>query len=126
MRPETKETIKRILIEFVRTTLPLEIDLDVLKKAYPFHALFFTDEGLRGFKIQRRLVTKMGQKLIPMIAEIIAKEKYGSNRVMREHKIEGMVDQGMMLKIDEIIEKLSRKKKTVSYTHLTLPTTERV
>ncbi|MFH8132344.1 MAG: TdeIII family type II restriction endonuclease [Candidatus Aenigmatarchaeota archaeon] len=96
MRKETKEKIKEEIFKFAKENLPQEYSLEELKKAFPFHSVFFTDEGLRAFKVQRTLVTKMGMKLYPKIALLIAREKY--TRVFLNYKIEGEADRGMIEK----------------------------
>lgn len=104
MRSETREKILQEVVKFARSKLQLDVDVERLKRAFPFHAPFFTDEGLRAFKNQRSIVTGMGQRLIPRIAEIIASDLYAD--VHRDYAIEGNCDEGMILKIREIVSEL--------------------
>ena len=107
---KARKLIEGELIEFSKHILP-KIDLDSLKKAYPFHSLFFTDDGLRAFKVQRRLVTRLGTRLIPRIAKIVAEDKYGEGFVYLNYSYEGKMDAGMEQKIDEILDTLQRGEK---------------
>ena len=113
LRFETKEKIKSEVITFGKKTITDEYSLDELKRAFPFHSVFFTDEGLRAFKKQRSLVTKMGQKLYPNIAYIIAKDKYSD--VHREYHIESEADSGMIAKADRIVDELRTRQRSPNY-----------
>jgi len=104
MKPETIVKIKNEIIEFSRKILPQQLSLEELKRAFPFHSLFFTDEGLRAFKVQRTLVTRMGMQLYPKIALLIAQDKY--SRAYLNHDIEGEADVGMIAKADRILDEL--------------------
>lgn len=103
MKEETKQAILKEIVDFTERVLP-KIDLERLRRAMPFHAVFFTDEGLRAFKNQRSIVTSLGQRLIPRIAKLIASDKYES--VWIEHEISGEADVGMVRKIREIVSLL--------------------
>ena len=76
MKQETRIKLKEVLSNFVKSIVEVPYSVEELKKAYPFHALVFPGEALKAFKKQRSVVTRMGQKLIPQIAEIIARDKY--------------------------------------------------
>ncbi len=104
MQLETQRQILKMVVEFAESALPLDLDVERLRRAFPFHAPFFTDEGLRAFKVQRNIVTRLGQVLIPRIAELIARDKY--QKVHREHPITGQVDEGMMARIQQIVNDL--------------------
>jgi len=103
MKPETITKIKEEIIQFSRKMLPQQ-SIEELKRAFPFHSIFFTDEGLRAFKTQRTLVTRMGMELYPKIALLIAQDKY--SRVFLNHTIEGYADIGMIAKADRILDEL--------------------
>jgi len=103
MKPETITKIKNEIIQFSKKTLP-QYSIEELKRAFPFHSIFFTEEGLRAFKVQRTLVTRMGMKLYPKIAFLIAQDKYSS--VFLDHDIVGKADIGMISKADRILDEL--------------------
>lgn len=113
MRQETKERIKREVITFGKKVITTEYSLEELKKAFPFHSVFFTDEGLRAFKEQRTLVTKMGLQLFPQIALIIALDKYSDAH--RDYLIKAQADSGMISKADRIIDELRTRQRTPNY-----------
>ncbi|MEM3982458.1 MAG: TdeIII family type II restriction endonuclease [Thermofilum sp.] len=104
MRQETIDKIKTEIINFSKEVLFQQHSIEELKRAFPFHSIFFTDEGLRAFKIQRTLVTKMGMKLYPKIALLIAQDRY--SRAFLNHKIEGDADIGMIVRADRIVNEL--------------------
>jgi type II restriction enzyme len=106
MNEETKDKIKNFIIDFAKKKLSpsLEMDIEKLREAYPFHSVFFGDDGIKAFKVQRSLVTSMGTTLIPTIAKIIGEELYED--VKKNHKISGSVDIGMEEKIGNILQDL--------------------
>jgi len=103
MKTEIIAKIKKEIIQFSKEALP-QYSIEELKRAFPFHSIFFTDEGLRAFKVQRTLVTRMGMKLYPRIAFLVAQDKY--SRVFLNHDIEGEADTGMISKADRILDEL--------------------
>lgn len=104
MQQKTRARILEEVVKFAKSKLPLDVDIERLRRAFPFHVPFFTDEGLRAFKNQRSIVTSLGQKLIPRIAEIVALDRYED--VHREHLIAGNADAGMVTKIRQIVSEL--------------------
>jgi hypothetical protein len=110
MKPETREKLKDVLLSFVRSIVEVPYSIDELKKAYPFHALIFPGEAIKAFKKQRSVVTRMGQQLIPRLAEIVAKDQYDD--VHRDHDIVGMLDVAKIEVIDNIINglRMGRRK----------------
>jgi hypothetical protein len=103
MKPETAAKIKNEIIQFSKEALP-QYSIEELKRAFPFHSIFFTDEGLRAFKVQRTLVTRMGMRLYPKIAFLLAQDKY--SRVFLNHDIIGEADTGMISRADRILDEL--------------------
>jgi hypothetical protein len=110
MQQTTKKKILEEMVRFAKDTLPLDIDIGHLRRAFPFHAPFFTDEGLRAFKNQRSIVTRLGQSLIPRVAVLIASDKYSD--VQRDYEIVGEADRGMVEKIREIVSHLRTAQRT--------------
>ncbi|MEM2562196.1 MAG: TdeIII family type II restriction endonuclease [Candidatus Bathyarchaeia archaeon] len=104
MKPETIAKIKNEIIKFANETLPQQYSVEELKRAFPFHSVFFTNEGLKAFKVQRTLVTRMGMKLYPKIALLIARDKY--SHAFLNYNIEGDADIGMIARADRIIDEL--------------------
>ncbi|MEM3423147.1 MAG: TdeIII family type II restriction endonuclease [Nitrososphaeria archaeon] len=108
MKQETIAKIKDEIIRFARQILPQQYSVEELKRAFPFHSVFFTDEGLKAFKTQRALVTKMGMKLYPRIALLIAQDKY--SEAFLDYDVEGYADTGMIIKANEIVNSLRDEK----------------
>jgi len=104
MRQETRDKLKKALISFAQSIAEVSYNIEELKRAYPFHSLFFPEEGLIAFKNQRTIVTRMGQKLIPELAKIIAEDQYVE--VYRERKIVGQLDIAKIEVIDSIVNEL--------------------
>lgn len=104
MKPETRDELKKILLSFVKDMIEVPYSIEELKKAYPFHSLLFPNEAIKAFKKQRTIVTKMGRKLIPQLAEIIAKDQYMI--VHRDYKITGKLDIAKINAIDRIVNEL--------------------
>jgi hypothetical protein len=104
MKPETRVKIKETLLSFVRSIVEVPYSIEELKRAYPFHALLFPGEAIKSFKKQRTVVTKMGQQLIPQLAEIVAKDQY--TEVHRDYEIVGQLDIAKIEAIDGIINSL--------------------
>ncbi len=106
MKPETIERIQAFLMEFVIQLTSVPYSLEELEQAYPFHSLFFREEALKAFKQQRRIVTRMGQKLYPTLAEMIALDRYTD--VRRNYRIQGILDAAKVETIEGIIDELRR------------------
>jgi len=110
MKEETKEEIKNYVMDFVRRLTRREkYDINEIRRGYPFHALFFPDEALVSFKLQRRLVTKMGQEFYPRIALIIARERY--SEAYTDYVVSGEADEGMINKINRILDELRENRR---------------
>ncbi|MBS7631871.1 TdeIII family type II restriction endonuclease [Candidatus Bathyarchaeota archaeon] len=110
MKPETRDELKKVLLSFVKGIIEVPYSIEELKKAYPFHSLLFPDEAIKTFKKQRAIVTKMGKKLIPQLAEIIAKDQYGM--VHQDYKIAGRLDVAKINAIDRIVNELRMGKRS--------------
>jgi len=106
MKAETKERIQAFLTEFVTQLTTVSYSLEELEQAYPFHSLFFREEALKAFKQQRRIVTRMGQKLYPTLAEMIALDRFSD--VHRNYRIRGVLDAAKVETIEGIIDELRR------------------
>jgi uncharacterized protein YeeX (DUF496 family) len=104
MKTETRSKLKATIVSFIQSIAEIPYSTEELKRAYPFHSLLFPGEAIKSFKRQRTIVTKMGQKLIPQIAEIIAKDRYVD--VHRNYEIIGQLDVAKIEAIDSIINLL--------------------
>jgi type II restriction enzyme len=109
MEENTKLIVHNNLKDFARTAIK-DYDVELLKKAYPFHRLFFDDLGLVAFKQERSVVTKMGMRLYPELARIIASEKH--NDVVREKLILGEVNTGTASAIERIVTNLRNNQRS--------------
>lgn len=111
MRDDTRRKLKQYFHSFIEKQVgKLPYTLKELKAAYPFHSLFFPDEALKAFKIQRSLVTKMGQTLFPNLAAIVAKETY--NDVHVGWKIQSNLEVAKVDAINRILDELDARKRT--------------
>ncbi|MBP6785949.1 MAG: TdeIII family type II restriction endonuclease [Candidatus Promineofilum sp.] len=108
MKAITRQTVHNLLKTFTQTSLQ-DYDIEKLKRAYPFHRLFFDDAGLVAFKRERSIVTKMGMRLYPEIARLIALENYSD--VAREKVIQGELDEAAVNAIDRIVRDLRAAKR---------------
>lgn len=107
MKAETKDRIRAFLTEFVTQITSVPYSLKELEQAYPFHSLFFREEALKAFKQQRRIVTRMGQKLYPTLAEMIALDRFAD--VHRNYRIRGILDAAKVEIIEGIVDELRRR-----------------
>lgn len=105
MKEKTKEEIRRIVLDFARKlSVKKSFTIKELKRAFPFHALFFADDAIIAFKLQRSIVTTLGMKIYPEIARIIAKDKY--ERVCIDYPIEKEIPEEKANVIEKIITNL--------------------
>lgn len=103
MQNSTRQAIHTLLKTFAQNSLK-DYDLDVLKRAYPFHRIFFDDLGLLAFKQERSVVTKMGMNLYPELARLVALENYAD--VAREKHVQGVLKETTVNKIHQIVQDL--------------------
>jgi len=105
MRDETREELRRTILDFAESSLRrVEFSVEELRRAFPFHAIFFPDEALLSFKMQRSLVTRMGMTLYPRLAVIVARDRY--REVYRNYQISGMIEANRLSVIDRIVDEL--------------------
>ncbi|MBX3060411.1 MAG: TdeIII family type II restriction endonuclease [Anaerolineae bacterium] len=103
MNQETRQTVYHLLKNFAQKSLK-SYDVQTLKRAYPFHRLFFDDMGLLAFKQERSVVTRMGQQLYPELARCVAREHYA--QVALEYEITGQLNQATTDTISRIVREL--------------------
>lgn len=108
MNTDTRQSVHHLLKAFAQKSLKT-YDAETLKRAYPFHRLFFDEAGLVAFKQERSMVTKMGQSLYPELARLIAAERYSD--VAREKVIDGQLKTTTVNAIDHIVRDLRAKRR---------------
>lgn len=108
MQESTRKEAHDLLKTFARQSLQ-NYDVEALKRAYPFHRLFFDEVGLVAFKQERSVVTKMGQSLYPRLAKLIAQENHSD--VSLEKDIEGNLNESMASTIDRIIGEFRERRR---------------
>lgn len=91
----------------------VEYSIEELQKAYPFYSLFFRDEALFAFKLQRSIVTSMGRALYPRLAELVASDK--RRNVHRDHTINGVLPAEMCNTIERIVTELRTGKRSPNH-----------
>lgn len=106
MQNSTKQQLTEFIETFARQRLAKVQNISIadLRRAFPFHDLFFRDQGLLAFKAQRSIVTALGKAFYPKIAGIIALDKHKD--VHLEHTIVCTLPEGMSSKIEQITTEL--------------------
>ena len=106
MQQGTRERLWHVLYDFAAEQLPKrdKWTLDDIRLAYPFHRLFFSEEAILAARVERSVVTSMGQALYPSIASTIAEGRF--SRVFTEYTIEGEVNDAACNMIDQIVTEL--------------------
>ena len=102
----TRRRVKRIMEECVEEYAPkLERwDADDVWQAYPFHRLFFTNEGISAARAERSIVTSMGASLYPRLAVAVANDRFRD--IQTEHIIEGAVNDDACNLLEQIVTEL--------------------
>lgn len=109
MQDSTRQAIHALLKTFAQKSLK-DYDPAMLKRAYPFHRIFFDELGLVAFKQERSIVTKMGMNLYPELARLVALENYAD--VAREKQIQGTLKGTTANKIHQIVQDLRANRRT--------------
>lgn len=113
MRETTRQALHSQLRTFARQTFR-DYDIEILKRAYPFHRLLFDEVGLVAFKRERSAVTRMGQTLYPELAKLIASERYSD--VALDKVIQGNLPDATVSAIDRIVRDLRARQREPSHT----------
>lgn len=103
MNSDTRAAVYDLLRTFAQSALKT-YNLETLRRAYPFHRLFFDEVGLVSFKQERSVVTRMGQQLYPDLAKCIAGEHH--KHVHLEHEITGTIKRVTANTISTIVREL--------------------
>ncbi|MDW8119327.1 MAG: TdeIII family type II restriction endonuclease [Chloroflexota bacterium] len=111
MKPHTRAALKDFILQFaLRKIKPLAgISVEELRRAFPFHDIFFRDEALIAFKLQRSIVTSLGRGFYAQVAEIIGKDLY--KVVRREHPIVCTLPSAMCDTIERIVTELRLRQR---------------
>lgn len=111
MNPKTKEQLKTFVADFATKMLSKiqGVSIVELRKAYPFHELFFRGDAIVAFTLQRSIVTAMGKKFYPTIAKMIASDIYHS--VHLDYRVEGQLDVNTCNKIEQIVTELRNRRR---------------
>lgn len=106
MRSETRAGIYRIFVESVEAQLPKmnQRTLEDIRRAYPFHRLFFPDEAILAARVERSIVTSMGSQLYPALAEAVSRDRY--ENVSLERTIEGALNDAAINMVEQIVTEL--------------------
>jgi hypothetical protein len=105
MKEKTRENVRRIVSNFIGTIPQIDkSQIELIRKAYPFHAAIFSEEALLYSKQERSIVTRMGTSLFPSLANVIALDEYSEVRL--NYSIEGKIDAGSLSEIDTIVNEL--------------------
>lgn len=113
MKEETRTKVKETVLEFAKGIRKIPYTIEELKKAFPFHTIFFPDEALISFKRQRSLVTSMGMTLYPKVAVIIAEDKHQD--VGEDREIVRELDTAKVRVIDRIINDLREGRRRPNF-----------
>jgi hypothetical protein len=113
MKEQTVDNIKKFVASFASEITTVPYTIEDLKKAFPFHSIFFPDEALISFKQQRSVVTKMGMILYPKVAEIIARDQH--KEVHLDHELTGEMDAAKIEIIDRMINELRAGRRTPDF-----------
>lgn len=113
MNYTTKQKIRKAVWDFMYTIEQIKPDLSEIRKAYPFHVIFFSAEATLASRIERSTVTKMGQTFHPEVAKIIAEERY--KEVYRNHRIEGTLNSTAISVIERLTADLRDGKRKPNY-----------
>ena len=106
MRQETKESLWHVMHDFALEQMPKRNrwTLGDIRLAYPFHRLLFSEEAILGARVERSVVTSMGNTLYPSIARTIAEDRF--EQVFTEHTIDGVVNDAACNMIEQIVTEL--------------------
>ena len=112
MNNNTTQQVHTLLKDFAERSLK-DYDVEKLKKAYPFHRLFFDELALVAFKQERSVVTRMGMHLYPELAKVIALQSF--KEVEREKPIRGKAKQSIATAIDRIVTELRTNQRSPNH-----------
>lgn len=106
MTPATRAEINGIFVECFEAQQPKmnQRTLTDIRRAYPFHRLFFPDEAILAARVERSIVTSMGSQLYPALAEAVSRDRF--EVVSLEHTIEGTLNDAAINMVEQIVTEL--------------------
>ncbi len=110
MRPETIEAIRQLFLTVIasqRSKIEKK-SIEDTRLGYPFHRLFFTQEEVHAARIERSVVTSMGQQLYPRLAQAVARDRF--NDVYLEYRFTGNLNDAAVNMVEEIVTTLRAPK----------------
>nr|MDO8082130.1 TdeIII family type II restriction endonuclease [Candidatus Freyarchaeota archaeon] len=114
MRDVTRREVKQTIIDFAKASLSkVNFTIEELKRAFPFHSIFFPEKALLSYKIKRSLIIGIEKTLYPKLAFIIAKENYQSAH--RNYQISGKVLSDRVSIMHRIIDELLSGRRNPDY-----------
>lgn len=110
MKSQTRERLRSILYDYATSQLPklTKWTLADIKQAYPFHRLLFSDEQVLAARVERSVVTTMGDKLYPALAKAVSENNFID--VHTEYVVSGIVNDAACNMIDQIVTELRTPK----------------
>lgn len=113
MKKDTREKVSELLEGFLNRVTRVEYSVEELQRAYPFHSLFFRDDAIIAFKRQRSIVTSLGQRLYPRLAQIIAGESYEDVHLEREFR--AAIDGAVADTVERIVTELRVRQRSPNH-----------
>ncbi|MBI4199155.1 MAG: TdeIII family type II restriction endonuclease [Chloroflexi bacterium] len=106
MKASTHSKVATVLRDFAVGQLPKLTKWSVadIRRAYPFHRLFFPDEAILAARVERSVVTVMGASLYPQLATTIALDKHRD--VHANYSIAGTLNDAACNMIEQIVTEL--------------------
>ena len=106
MNYQTAENVREILRAFALEQMPklTKWSLTEISRAYPFHRLFFPDHAILASKVERSVVTAMGNNLYPKLARAIALGRF--SKVELDYSIQGHINDAAFNMIEQIVTEL--------------------
>ena len=115
MRSDTRVRVKEFMLSFAEDVLERrrrQVD-EFVRRAlakYPFHIIFFPLRYVVISGLERSITAAVGMGFYTGIAKIIAEERF--NDVRQEYTMRIEIDEGMVHKVDAVLDELDRGKRT--------------
>ena len=115
MRAETHAAIREVFRTFIdnQWSKVAKRKIEDTRVGYPFHRLFFSQAEVHAARIERSVVTAMGQQLYPRLALAVASDRFAD--VYLGHQVTGNLNDAAVNMIEEIVTTLRapRSNRTV-------------
>jgi len=115
VREETRIEIRAILTDFSRSQAAKmrHLTAEAIRAGYPFHRLLFDDNAIMAARIERSVVTSMGQSLFKRLASAVARDQHRDVRT--EHDFQGTLNDAACNMIDQIVTELRTAQRARTY-----------